>query len=253
MRPRNILPLAVFGLTASAVAQDGFPISTDRPSFSDGTGIIPKGRWQLETGFTFNKVGEAELQTIGEVLLRFPLQERLELRFSNFGLGHTNGVGGGGEGFLDPVAGVKYRLQTGVSGKTPDLAFVAQATIPAGSPDFRVRRSQPTLKLAGYHQLDAANGAGWNVVWSNLGPRGATFDQWAISGYWACTLDAKTASFVELYHLMPASKGGPNSTFVDAGVTYLLDKATQIDLRIGSGLDQRRDGWFIGAGVAFRF
>lgn len=253
MKLHPLLLLTTCGTAGSAAAQDGFPISTDRPSFSDGTGIIPKDRWQLESGYTFSKAGSTEFQSIGELLLRFPLHERVELRLSNLGFGRANSAGGGGEGLLDPILGVKYRFQTGVAGKTPDLAVVVQSTIPAGSNDFRIRRSQPTLKLAGYYQLDADDGAGWNVVWSSLGPNGGSFEQWAVSGYWSRSLNAKTGTFAEIYHLMPVSNGGPNATFADAGVTYLIDKATQVDFRVGTGFNQRRDGWFIGAGIAFRF
>jgi hypothetical protein len=125
--------------------------------------------------------------------------------------------------------------------------------MPAGSRDFRVPRSQPSIRLAGYFQADPSNGFGAEVGYSSLGPNEAKFDQWAVSGYWSRTINARAGAFVELYRLMPASVGGPTSTFADAGVTYLLDKATQVDFRIGSGLNQQRDGWFIGAGVAFRF
>lgn len=236
-----------------AHAQDGFPISTDRPSFSDGTGIVPKGRWQIETGCTFTKAGSAEFRSIGELLLRLPLHERVELRFGNLGFGRANAAAGGGQGLLDPWIGVKYRFQTGTTGKSPDLALVVQSTVPLGNNDFRIHRSQPSIRLAAYQQISATDGVGGEVGYSNLGPSGATFDQWAFSGYWSRTFNARTVGFAEIYHITPLSPGGPSGTFADAGVAYLLDKATQIDFRLGSGFNQKRDGWFIGAGIAFRF
>ena len=245
--------LGLVGVAPICFAQTGFPVSSDRPSFTDGTGIIPIGRWQIETGTTFSKVDRAEFQSIGEVLVRLPLEARLELRIGNVGFGKANMAGGGGQGLLDPWLGFKYRFQTGVPGKTPDLALVAQSTVPAGSHDFRIRRSQPSLRLAAFQQLNASDGIGGEVGFSNLGPSGASFNQWAISGYLSRTFNAKSAGFAEIYHLSPISANGPSATFLDAGVTYLLDKATQIDFRIGSGLNEKRDGWFIGAGIAFRF
>lgn len=250
---RSVFCLSLLSVVAVIHAQDGFPISTDRPSFSDGTGIIPKGRWQIETGYTLSKVDRSEFQSIGEVLLRLPLSVQLELRLLNFGFGRANAAGGGASGLLDPSLGIKYRFQTGVAGKSPDLALVAQTTLPVGSEDFRVRRSQPSLRLAGYQQLTAVDGIGAEVGYSNLGPSGANFGQWAFSAYWSRTFNAKTAGFAEIYHLTPIAQAGPNATFVDAGMTYLLSRAIQIDFRIGSGFNQKRDGWFMGAGVAFRF
>lgn len=238
---------------AFAAAQDGFPISTDRPSFSDGTGIIPKGQWQIETGFTFSKVDRSEFQSIGEGLLRLPLSNQLELRLLNFGFGRANAAGGGASGLVDPSLGIKYRFCTGVAAKSPDLVIVAQSTLPIGGDDFRVGRSQPSLRIAGYQQLTSLDGIGAEIGYSNLGPSGAAFTQWSFSAYWSRTLSAKTGTFAEIYNLTPITRGGPSATFVDAGISFLIDKATQIDFRVGSGLDQRRDGWFIGAGIAFRF
>ncbi len=250
---RCLFGFAALIVSPVALAQDGFPVAADRPSFSDGTLIIPEGRWQIEGGYSFSKVGQAEVRSIGELLFRFPVGKRAELRFSNLSLARANAAAGGGEGMLDPVLGAKFRFQAGKASKTPDLALIAQATLPAGDRDFRVKKSQPTLKFAGYFQADATNGYGWNVAWSHLGNAETEFHQWAVSGYWSKAINAKTGSFVEVYHLMPSTKGGPHVTFADAGFTYLLNKATQVDFRLGSGMNQRRDGWFVGAGVAYRF
>ncbi len=236
-------------LTAASHAQDGFPISTDRPSFSDGTGIVPHGRVQIESGYTWTRVGGREVQSIGELLLRIPLTSRVEFRFSN-----VNWLrGGGSDGWADPSLGVKVRLQDGVTGKRPDLVLVVQSTVPAGSRGIRVARSQPTLKIAGYQQLDAANGWGWNVVYSHLGASVATFDQWAFSAFWAKSFSSRAGGFAEVYHVTPVSAGGSQATFADLGITYLVNPATQLDLRVGSGFHQRRDGWFAGAGISYRF
>lgn len=211
------------------------------------------GRWQIESGFTFTKEDKSEFKTFGEFLLRYPLHERVELRMSNLSYGRANVAGGGGSGWLDPVVGVKYRFHTGVTGKSPDLALVAQTSLPMGDRDFQIDAHQPTLKFAGYYQADTDDGFGWNVVWSRLGSDPTDFDQWAFGGYWSRTVNAKTGAFAEIYHLTPDSNGGPDATYADFGLVYLLDKATQVNVRVGSGFDQQRDGWFVGAGIGFRF
>lgn len=253
MKERFLTLVTTLGVVVASQAQDGFPISTDRPSFSYSTGIIPIGRWQIESGYTFAKAGSAELQTFGEMLLRFPVSKRVELRFGNLGFAKANAAGGGGVGMLDPFIGFKYRFQTGVAGKTPDLSLVGQTTVPAGDRDFRVGRSQPSLTIAAYQQIDDQNGFGGSVTWSNLGKGVSEFHQWAAGAYWSRTLSSKAGTFLEIYQLMPSSKGGPHATFTDAGVSYLLDKATAVDFRIGTGLNQSRDGWFVGFGIGYRF
>lgn len=238
----------------STAAQDGYPISTDRPSFSDGTQIIPLGRWQLESGYTFSRVQGTDAQTLGELLLRFPLNRETELRISNVSFAIvSDGAGMRNEGPTDAVLGIKNRIKTGVAGKSPDLALIVQSTVPTGASDFTVDRNQPAIKLAWFFQADGDDGFGGNVVWSSLGSGEAEFDQWGLGIYWAKTLSQRTGLFLEAYKLLPSTKDGPDALFFDAGITHTLNPATQIDFRIGSGINQSRDGWFVGFGVAYRF
>lgn len=249
---RFILCIGLSLVAAAGYAQDGFPISADRPSFSDGTEIIPKGRWQIEGGYTYTKAGGAEFHSIGELLFRFPLSERLEFRILNLDFTRANTAGGGGTGWLDPSLGVKYLFRNGVTGRSPDVALVAQTSLPVGSEAFRVRRSQPSVRIVGSEQLNPVDNLGAEIGYSSLGPKGAAFDQWALSGCWSRAFNAKAGGFAEMYYLSAMSPCGPSATFADTGVTFLLDKATQLDFRIGSGLNERRDGWFVGAGLSFR-
>lgn len=250
---KTLLPVLLGGAAGIALGQNGLPITTDRPSFSDGTLIVPKGRWQIEAGYTFNDGDDARFEAFGELLFRYPLSNMAEFRLSNVSLGRTSGSIPSNDGLLDPILGVKLKLRNGVTGKSPDLAVVLQLTIPAGDRFFRVDRAQPTAKLAFYQQTDATTGFGGNLVVADLGIDAGRFTQYAASLYLAKTLNAKTSAFVEVYRLMPIADGGPDANFADAGVTYLLNPRTQVDFRIGSGFDQKRDGWFLGFGIAYRF
>lgn len=236
-------------MAGSALAQDGLPITTDRPSFSDGTLIVPKGRWQIEAGYTFNDVNGSRFETYGELLFRFHLSDRAEFRLSNVSLGRSSDA----DGILDPILGVKLKLQNGVTGQSPDLVLILQSTAPAGDRAFRVDRAQPTVKLAFFQQADATTGIGGNLIASDLGIDSGQFTQYAVSVYLAKTLNAKTSAFLEVYRLMPLSDGGPDANFADAGVAYLVNPRTQVDFRLGTGFDQERGGWFFGLGVAYRF
>lgn len=202
-------------LVSAAMAQD---ISTDRPSFSDGPLIVPKGHWQIEAGYTYDD----DLQTFGEFLLRYPLSDRAELRLMNITWSQPPGE------MLDPVVGTKLKLREG-------LALVLQSTV---STDHRL---QPTAKLAFY---DATTGLGGNLIVSDL----EGFTQYAASLYLAKTLTKKTGVFAEVYRLMPLEDGGPSANFADVGVTYLLNSQTQLDARVGTG-----QGWFFGFGISYRF
>lgn len=250
---KTLISVLIAGLSGAALTQDGFPITTDRPSFSDGTLIVPKGRWQIEAGYTINDLDGARFETIGELLFRYPLSNVAEFRLSNVSLGWTSGSVPRNDGLLDPVLGVKLKLQNGVTGKSPDLAVVLQSTIPAGDRIFRVDRAQPTAKLAFYQQTDATTGVGGNVIVADLGIDSGRFTQYAASLYVSKTLNAQASAFLEVYRLMPISDDGPDANFADAGMAYLLNPRTQVDFRVGTGFDQKRDGWFLGFGVAYRF
>ena len=231
--------LLLFG--AMAHAQSEFPITTDRPSFSDGPLIVPLGRINLEMGYTYFEAAGTRTHTLPEVIFRLPLNPRFELRLVNLTYGSTGDL----QGLFDPQIGFKYKLADG-------LALVATTTVPMGSDDFRVDDTQPTVKLAWYTQATEADGFGGNLNVSFLGPERG-FTQYAASLYWSRTLNAKMGTFLEFYRLMPAADGGPDANFVDAGVTYLLNPATQLDFRIGTGFDRGRDGAFVGVGVSYRF
>lgn len=236
-------------VAGACVAQDGFPITTDRPSFSDGTLIVPKGRWQIEAGYTQTNTDGSRFEAIGEALLRWHLSERVEFRLSNFGWGRASET----DGLLDPSLGIKLKLHPGVTAKTPDLALILQSTVPAGDRAFRVDRPQPTAKLAFYQATDSTTGFGGNLVVSDLGEDAGRFTQYAASLYLSKTLNPKTSAFVELYRLMPLSDGGPDANFADTGLTYLLNPRTQVDFRVGTGFESKRDGWFFGFGLGYRF
>jgi hypothetical protein len=231
----------------------GFPIATDRPSFSDASSLIPVGRWQIETGGTYFRVGGTSYGQLPEFLLRVPVNDRFELRLVN--VNYSIFEGGQGSGFQDPGIGFKLRLSRLNRKATgePELALVGLLQAPLGGSALRANTVQPTVKLAAYVPVSATDGFGGNLVASYYTPDDAHFAQYAASLYWAHTYSPRLASFVEVYGLTPLSRAGGDGAFADAGFTYLLSRAVQIDVRYGSGFAQNRDGQFVGAGVAFRF
>src|SRR3954447_23328722 len=78
--------LVLLGLlwTAPLVAQDfsGLPepLNTDRPDFTEGTATVPAGHYQLEGGYTFTRQGTDDSQSLGELLLRIGVNDRVEAR-----------------------------------------------------------------------------------------------------------------------------------------------------------------------------
>jgi hypothetical protein len=100
---RTSAPVLSTALTEPVPQAEPTPviISTDRPSFSDGTGIVPLGHLQVETGYTFtlrdrNDV-ENQRHNAPEVHARVAIAEdRFELRFLTSGYVWTRSSSGSG-------------------------------------------------------------------------------------------------------------------------------------------------------------
>jgi hypothetical protein len=238
-----------------STADPAFPISTERPSFSDSSSLVPLGHPQLEFGSTYTSFGGSHALTVGEVLFRYAVASRFELRMSN-GTFASVTQGNTVMGFQDPSVSFKYKLLDGVftgPNRRPDIAFVGSTTLPGGSNAFRVIRSQSTGILAWSYGLNSTTSVGGNCDASDLGPNGAQFTQYASSLYVSRSLTPAVTLSYEVYGLFPVFAGGPNAGFTDVIVTYLLNQRTQLDFRLGTGFNSSRDGTWIGAGVSYRF
>jgi hypothetical protein len=246
----RLFATAVVVLAASAAVgqSDAFPISTNRPSFSDTGTLVPLDHPQIEGGATFARVGRSEAWALGEFMFRQRIADRLEVRLSNLSYGLADD---GTRAFLDPSVGMVYRFQTGTS-RRPELALLGYVTVPNSSP-LGTEVAQPTVKLSYYQQLDAQTGVGGNLNAGQIGAGDGRFSQWATAIYLTRSLTPRTGSYLEFYRVMPIAEGGRYADFVNGGPTYLVNRRTQVDVRIGSGFNSGRDGWFAGVGFGYRF
>ncbi len=247
-----VLSAALVCLASGLQAQEkDEPISPDRPDFTQGTQIVEKGRFQVESGVTFERHGDARQTTLGEVLLRLPLAQRAEIRFGvpSYLVVRENGRFAGLD---DALLSAKFRL-TGPQAKTA-LAILAETTLPTGSRRVAERRYQPDLILA------AEKEAGKMSLAANLGLARPVSDGQRFSQVFAglsagFDFSKRLDSFLEVYALNREEPGGPSQKFADAGLGYLLNNDTQIDARVGFGINNHSNGpdYFYGAGISRRF
>lgn len=226
------------------------PIFPERPGFSDTTVITPMGRWLLEGGITRSRTSGANFTSVGELMLRYPVAENMEVRL----FGVTYGFGDGNvDGFFDPSVGVKYRLKQAKGYNDLDVAFVGSTTLPMGDRDFRVDQMQPTLKVAWSFATQGGDTIGGNVGFSRLGEDSSEFDQYFASVYLAHPLNAKWTAIAEVWGLNKIGPGDDGAAYASLGGSYLVNPDTALDLRFGTGFNSRRDGYFFAAGFALRF
>ncbi len=238
------------GLLLSSVAfgQERSPIATDRPGFSDGSNVVGARTFQIETGFFRTFLSGGAATSVGDGLLRYGLSDDFELRI--IGLAYGFGVGRG-EAWLDPSVGFKYRLQR-PAGRRGEITLLAQTTVPLGENELRSNRWNPTFKALWTTPI-GSDTLGGNLVTSWIGPSGSVFRQNVVTLFYSRPVTRRLSVTGELFGIDKVSLTDNGGGFGSIAGTFLLDNDRQLDLRIGSGFNQHRDGWFLQAGFSQRF
>ncbi len=133
-----------FRATFSPKEDPDGPINTDRPTFTPANTVVPVGRLQVESGFTFNleqtKTTRSDIYHLPELAVRYGLADRVELR--TFWLGptfdqvqsltrlHGRAVGGAS----DMEVGFKWQLFAGDKERKwlPTTALITSIIAPIG-------------------------------------------------------------------------------------------------------------------------
>ncbi len=245
--------ITVFGLTALGSAEE--PLVTDRPDFTESSSTVGSGVLQLEGGVTFSSFQSGiDVTTVGEILARWGVAEKLELRFVLPTYSWESG-GGDSSGFLNSAIGLKYELAkgrgNGVIGGM-EAALIASTTIPTGTSDFASSKWQPSALLAASWELGPNIGIG-----SNLGVGRPADDDNRFTTLWASValsvgISVAASIFVELYGFNREEARGPNTATVQAGFVYLVNPDFQLDARAGRRMTNRGVDLLLGAGLSWR-
>lgn len=259
---RTLVPLTlVAALTAlagtSAGAQDlsglDEPLVGDRPDFTESPDTIPRGHFQVETGFTFQRVDQDEALSLGEVLVRIGGGERWEARIDAGSYLRVDTPGGELRGFADPGIGLKVKLNEGDATGRPSAAVLLGTSVPAGDEELTSDAWEPEAILA----------LSWTLtrrlsLASNLGlalPEGddGRFEQLSASVAAGFALTDRAGLFFEAFGFSEENEGGEGTVYLDAGATWLLSNDIQFDVRVGTGLNDPSPEWFAGAGAIVRW
>ena len=254
----------LFVLTAAPLAAQfsGLeePINPDRPDFTNGPSLVAPGHLQLETGYTYARTGSERSSSLGEVLLRYALDDRWEARL---GLNSYDWIDSGvpGErrisGFEDPFVEVKVRLNDADAKHRPPgvpaLGLLVQTTVPVGSRALTSDVWQPTATLALHWDLPANWSLESNLGYSRAADGDRRFDQLFASASAGFQVNEKVGGFLEGYVFSKESVDGATTHFLDVGLSYLVSKDVQLDVRVGRGLDAPHPNWYTGLGAAIRW
>ncbi|GMU81998.1 MAG: hypothetical protein AMXMBFR47_18690 [Planctomycetota bacterium] len=245
------------------------PIETDRPDFTESTSTVPRGRFQLEGGYTFTLDRERGVRrrshTAPELLLRAGLWNDLEVRVGWAGYSWANEKSPGetragrpvlledwSQGGADQYVGFKWKLFD-QQGLRPDFAIIPAITVPTGGGGFSSGDVDPEIKLAWGYDLSDRLGVAGNVNFAVPTDDGGRFLQSGASISLAYALRDDVGTYLEYYGDYPAGRGADCAHTLNTGLTWQITPNFQLDWRIGAGLNEQADDFLTGIGFAVRF
>lgn len=250
---------ATVGGCAGHVSPPG-AASPDRPGFTDTPPALPRGAFQLEAGYTDDRTEGSEYQTIGETLLRIGVGARSEVRL--FGNSYATRWASGlptVHGIEDQKVGIKtnlYASADSLHSAVPNIALLAATTLPTGADGITAGSAQPEVKLAmnwtTASPFSLYSNFGFGSIANEVGRAERAWT--SLAAWWS--VNARVSVFAEGLTIgrVSGSGSGTAGTFVDGGVTYLINDRFQLDVRLGRGVgSETSTDRFIGAGFARRW
>lgn len=238
-------------------------IETDRDSFTPSTRTVNAGRWVIESSYSFiDNRNTAETHSLPEMLLRFGITERIELRLGgNYEVGGEGGAvsaGGGGTEFegnrivreTQALYGVKLRLSEQRDGM-PESSVIVQGHTPMSGPDPATAFSLGYVfgwELPDEWKLDSAIRYGADKEVDDR------FETWSPSIVLRKSLAERWNVHAEYFgHFSQNREDDFAKHFVSPGVHYLLTPDIEIGVRVGWGLNSEAARFFSNVGIGWQF
>ena len=244
---RRVAPLLCVGFSGQLQADNTVTIATDRPSVTASSTTVPQGGLQLESGLQATDNGGQWTLDLPELLIRYGLLRKTELRLiaPNYFLSLPTG-GSSRRGFGD--VGLAVEQQLGPVGGF-DLAMIPSISLPSGARGVSSGGYDPGLQLPWSRALSAD----WAVAgqlasyWPTLnGTRNYTSELTVLVDR---QLGAGWDVFVEYAADVP--QHGGSRQLAHLGTTYRPSPHHQIDLHAGFGLTPAAPTSFVGLGYSY--
>ena len=239
------------------------PLVTDRPDFTESSSTVGRGVAQLEMGYTYVYDAEAGDRTrthsYPQTLLRYGiLAEWLELRVGwNYAEEATrvDGVPARAGGSEDLYLGLKFAL-TPQECLLPEMALIAQMTVPSGSAAFSAGETLPGVNWIYSWEindwLSTAGSSQFNRAIDEV--TGETYLEYAQSWTFGYSLTERLGAYTEWFALIPSGADTVRTQhYFNGGFTFLLSNDIQYDVFAGVGLNRAADDYFLGTGLSMRF
>ncbi|WP_029936009.1 transporter [Thiomicrospira pelophila] len=220
-------------------------VVADRPGFSTGTHTLAPGQLNVEMGYQADMWDSNTLHTAPLLNLRTGLAEDLELGIAWAGYQVFDGE----SSQSDVTLALKKRITMSAD---YNLSALAQLDLPTGdgSDNFSETR------VLGGLLWDKALQADWGLFGVLQAESNYRVDERELNLQAAIGTNQshseKIGSYVEVLTDVPLTYSGDAVMILNAGLTYLFDANTQLDVYMGGGLENS-DTDFIGFGFARLF
>jgi hypothetical protein len=225
-------------------------IATDRPDFTETSLSIPRGKLQIETGFSLEREDvDLDAKNGPELLVRFGVLPRTELRI---GYNHTwESFDGRGLNSGTFHTGAKFQF-------APDDANWGASVIPTvawSEVETSIEESSADAVFGLIFTWARDVNDRWSMggvlgpVWDEVDGEGE--DSFIATAVASNALDVRLSTFLEWAAEFPSS-GNEASHLLHHGYTYQLANYAQIDIHGGLGLTDAASDWFVGLGLAYR-
>ena len=239
------------------VPDDSLTITPGRPTFSMTPLAVPKGKFILEMGYTFQRVEGVSQNVIGEVLLRYGLMNNLEFRL--IGNSYMVELVSGSrlaEGFQDPGIGLKYTLRRSSYREfnllDPSIGIHLFSTIPVGDEVYTSGRFQPGAMLTFEFPLSGSTNLVVEGVYLKQYINEEPTSEKDFAIHINTAFSGAVGAFVEYYRLIPEQSPIIHQ-YVQGGVVFTFNRMATLDFRLGTGLGASMGDFLFGAGGAIMF
>lgn len=223
------------------------PIQCDRPDQTETSFTVPKGRFQLESGFSFKKDDDLKTYSLPSSLWKYGIAKSWELRMITEW--NSDVVGGEKLAGIQPIQlGAKVNFCEEKKGR-PKTSLIAHLAIPDwASPDYKGNYYAPNFRFTLQNTLMDGLNLGYNV-----GANWSPFDG-KPSGLYTLTLGYSLTQdlgfYGEIFGFFPQNDK-PNHS-IDGGFTYLISNDFMLDLSAGKRIAGETADFYLAFGISFR-
>ncbi len=238
----------LFFLSQWCLSQQTQPIEADRPDQTETPSIVPKRMFQVEAGFSYQKI-DSNNQSINlpSALWKYGVNENFELRLiTEFTIDQNNLEKQ--NGFTPILIGFKIKLCE-EKGIIPKTSFISHTSLPnAASPKYKTNFAAPEFRFTMQHTLTENCNLGYNLGFEWDGHSSTpTYIYTFTTGF---SLTHKFGSYIEIFGFAPSNESSSHN--FDGGMTYLITDNFMVDLSSGIGLTDTAPKYYVALGFSFR-